>query len=145
MICKICRKDFTKEHFNQKLCSIECKKESRKIVLKTHKQTDKWKESNAKWVASDRRKENEKIYKKAPTAKKLMSRKSVLWKQTRLGKYADWFSSESKKGCKMCKSKENLCLDHVIPMSKGGEDDVDNFQILCIGCNSRKGDRLWQN
>lgn len=35
----------------------------------------------------------------------------------------------------------HLTEDHIIPQSKGGQDDDDNFQLLCGNCNSIKGDR----
>lgn len=33
-------------------------------------------------------------------------------------------------------------IDHVIPKSKGGTDDLDNLVPACRDCNSRKGNRL---
>lgn len=35
-----------------------------------------------------------------------------------------------------------LNLDHVIPLSRGGISSWDNVVCACIGCNSRKGNRL---
>lgn len=43
--------------------------------------------------------------------------------------------------CRLCASTENLTIDHVVPLAQGGENTVDNLQILCRDCNSRKGDR----
>lgn len=34
-----------------------------------------------------------------------------------------------------------LTIDHVVPVSKGGMNTMDNVQILCYTCNRRKGNR----
>lgn len=33
-------------------------------------------------------------------------------------------------------------IDHVIPTSKGGENNDKNMVLSCIDCNGRKGDRI---
>jgi len=43
--------------------------------------------------------------------------------------------------CKRCGSQDDLTLDHIVPLSKGGSDDPKNLQLLCQSCNSSKGDR----
>lgn len=43
--------------------------------------------------------------------------------------------------CLECGSDDQLTLDHVIPLSKGGMHCISNFQILCHLCNARKGNR----
>jgi len=34
-----------------------------------------------------------------------------------------------------------LEVDHRVPVSKGGSDDMDNLQTLCFDCNRGKGDK----
>ena len=34
-----------------------------------------------------------------------------------------------------------LTIDHIVPVSKGGGDTLDNMQILCKPCNERKADK----
>lgn len=34
-----------------------------------------------------------------------------------------------------------LEIDHILPKSKGGPSEEDNFQVLCTSCNSKKGAR----
>jgi 5-methylcytosine-specific restriction endonuclease McrA len=33
-------------------------------------------------------------------------------------------------------------IDHIIPYSLGGRNDVDNYQLLCRECNRSKGAKL---
>jgi|GEM_PF-5757048 len=44
-------------------------------------------------------------------------------------------------GCKClnCGATDNIALDHVKPIAKGGENKIDNLQPLCKSCNSSKG------
>jgi 5-methylcytosine-specific restriction endonuclease McrA len=41
--------------------------------------------------------------------------------------------------CLACKARVVLTADHVIPLSKGGTNDIENIQPLCVSCNSSKG------
>ena len=40
--------------------------------------------------------------------------------------------------CLSCGTKENLEIDHIRPLSKGGRDDIINLQVLCKSCNCVK-------
>lgn len=35
-------------------------------------------------------------------------------------------------------SKEEFTIDHIIPLSMGGENNIDNFQCTCYACNQFK-------
>jgi 5-methylcytosine-specific restriction endonuclease McrA len=43
--------------------------------------------------------------------------------------------------CVKCSSTDRVAVDHIIPLSKGGLHHFSNFQVLCISCNSSKGNR----
>lgn len=44
--------------------------------------------------------------------------------------------------CQKCGSQEFLELDHIIPVSKGGEDKEKNYQTFCQKCNREKKDKV---
>lgn len=56
--------------------------------------------------------------------------------------YREWFrrlAALHGERCANCGAGENLVLDHVIPIAKGGLSQLDNLQLLCAECNRIKG------
>jgi 5-methylcytosine-specific restriction endonuclease McrA len=57
---------------------------------------------------------------------------------------AEWLALCAAYGhrCLCCGTTERLSIDHVIPLSKGGANTIDNLQPLCLPCNQAKGSRV---
>jgi len=43
--------------------------------------------------------------------------------------------------CYYCKINKSNSIDHKIPLSKGGTNNIDNLVPACISCNSKKKDK----
>lgn len=55
------------------------------------------------------------------------------------------FYDKSNGHCQLCGRKislDSMTLDHVIPLSKGGKDTMENIQSACSICNRMKTDIL---
>jgi 5-methylcytosine-specific restriction endonuclease McrA len=44
--------------------------------------------------------------------------------------------------CQYCGSAEELTVDHVVPLAKGGKTEFENCVTACKICNSKKGHKL---
>jgi len=40
--------------------------------------------------------------------------------------------------------KDRATIDHIIPLSKGGSNELKNLITACHSCNSKKGNRIWK-
>lgn len=54
----------------------------------------------------------------------------------------DWETLKSmyKNKCLACGGTDRLVADHVIPVALGGPNGIENRQLLCHSCNSKKSD-----
>ncbi len=51
-------------------------------------------------------------------------------------------------GCEEHEKFKNMDVDHIVPRTRGGTNDMANLQLLCRQCNSSKGDKTmeeWKN
>lgn len=54
----------------------------------------------------------------------------------------DWMSLKTRfGGCAKCGAAK-VEIDHIVPISLGGRNTIDNIQPLCRSCNSSKGTRI---
>ena len=198
MICNYCGKEFQEAHFNQRLCSPECKRKAIRRAKNKYKKTEKGKATNERWINSEKRKENERRYMQKPRRKKLavQAQKRYLdnspearekkrirdkeyartehgretnrraqerYRNTENGRLVrkitkarrrnapgnftpeEWMAKLEKCGnaCVNCGATENIEIDHIIPISAGGENTIDNVQPLCRHCNATKGASIW--
>ena len=165
MECKVCNRQFEARHFNEKCCSDECRKIARSIAVRKYKDTDKGKKSRSRWYDSPARVACEKRYTSKPKSRALSVKRVRNYenrnpeKKKALDREYGYRSRGYNAGtfdrvavaekfnkmggaCVMCGSVDRIEVDHIIPLSKGGTNHIDNLQPLCKRCNSAKGNRI---
>ena len=89
-----------------------------------------------RWRKNPKRDEINKMYKANNEYPKEAARRlAKLYKKVR---DSEWWSINSKNGCKVCGTMDNLGVDHIIARANGGTDDFENLQILCSKHNGEK-------
>lgn len=79
----------------------------------------------------------------------MLNRKRRVFKLNAGGSHtlADWETLKAQYNwtCPCCGKSEPIIVlteDHIIPLSKGGSDNIENIQPLCRSCNSKKHDKI---
>ncbi len=129
-----------KNHWNWKGGISKNKKHRKELQLK---RSQKWAKNNPEKVKISKKKwlktERGKIYKRLKEQK----RRHVSGKCS----IDDWQNKLEllKYECQICYKKPpeiELTIDHIVPISRGGTNNIKNLQPLCRGCNSKKSNRL---
>lgn len=112
--CKVCRKEFKPKRFKQKHCTSQC-------FVKGYQKV--------------RNKEKKRFYESVREFRLRGSAGSFTFKE--------WEDLKKKYDgqCPSCGEKEKLTIDHIKPISRGGDNSIDNIQPLCLRCNILKGNR----
>lgn len=162
-----CRKIFVPKRSDQRYCCTPCSRHAwylshreeiisftswkNEMFPEVHKQYAKnhYKNNTAKrrkaykdWADKNKYQMTQ-LYLKA-NRKRRMIKNNVEGSHTRHELYRKWIYDYDKK-CAYCNKKLRWRLvteDHVIPISKGGTDYIENIVPACKSCNSKKGSKL---
>jgi 5-methylcytosine-specific restriction endonuclease McrA len=117
------------------------------------KRRDKIHETHRAWYEDNKEhklKKNKKWYAENPERRRELGRRKARRRRERLAGFGHQFASGMEKiiltcfdgKCFNCGGTDRLCIDHHNPLSKGNALNIDNAVLLCIHCNSSKGDKL---
>ncbi len=63
---------------------------------------------------------------------------------TEVRKYVFQRNQYQCQSCGKTYKETQLTIDHIIPLARGGSNDISNLHTLCLTCNQRKRDKLDQ-
>lgn len=155
--CKTCKRvaDLAYKQKNRKCLSQRQSEYYRKNIahykayFTEHYQKHRDANRAARRIHYAQHKERWKVYGARRVRSPLMRRLDEQIRRARLARVggkvtkAEWLAMLERYGhkCLKCGSTERLTMDHVLPISRGGPNTIDNIQPLCLSCNSSKFDK----
>jgi len=120
-----------------------------KELIKKYKKSEKYKATILKYGRSVSGKESSKRYRQSENGKRSQQvrherRRAALANAEGAFSIPEWklVVKEYNNLCAYCNTKnENLQIDHVVPLSRGGRNSIDNIVPACGSCNSSKRDK----
>lgn len=127
--CKVCQALYDKVRYTKRGDYIKSKsaKWKKENTTKRKEYRIKWKKAN-KGKVSEYNKQYRNLIKLAGDLNVLNALKTVIRRKDMV--------------CKGCNIYGKCTVDHIIPISKGGNNSKDNLQILCALCNSIKSNKI---
>ena len=148
LTCSICGKDF--ERFARQLrsrnvCSIGCLADSRKRTQAKWRDKTYIKHYMRMYSIKHRKQINtvRRRYKKLHRATFNLQQRKRRSAGNGLGRVRSLYQKIIAQAglCAICETTQRLEIDHIIALSRGGQDLESNYQVLCRSCNARKGNR----
>lgn len=158
--CRFCGKEFYAEKADidrgRKFCSKLCKKKSMKgkdfdwlTPIKRGEHMSRATEFKKGDCLGDKNNNWKGGISKTTAYKSFYKRRRKLMQKSISGYHTfnDWETLKAQYNftCPCCHKSEpeiKLTEDHIIPISKGGSNNIENIQPLCVSCNSRKNTKI---
>lgn len=155
--CKQCANEYAKKYYEKNIDKVKnyyksYRKNNQERLKKAHKEWHKENSEKAKNYAKEYREYN----------KEKCNNMTKNWRKNNKLKFSNLVHKRNEKlqqngifqiikkdlvklqrsNCFYCGSIENLSLDHIYPISKGGRHSIGNLVMACKSCNSSKNNKF---
>ena len=137
-------KEYNKKYYseNKEKSKISCKEWRKNHIQERRDYLNNWRKNNPNynlnWCKSHRE-ESRKIARESDRRRRANKHNSIIEPVNE-----DKIYERDNYRCVYCGSKDNLTLDHIIPINNNGSHNVDNLVVACLSCNCSKQDKPLQ-